>query len=254
MKRLKPNTKNWVILATDNNVIVADAINSLISLPEETTARVLTFDKAAVYDKIDNRKLAQVGFTYVSEDTGEKVLIDGESVPIVRRGPINLAENDRYGFEFTLTFQPSKKWTMNVNFNVYQSIIRGTYKGLVYDSENLNWFIRLNNKYTLPGKVEWQTRISYDGPRIDAVNKREGRFSSNMAFSKDLFKEKASISFNINDLFNTQRRNLESTTPTFYSDSVYRWRVRSYNLSFTYRFNQKKKRSQGGGFGGNFEG
>lgn len=193
-------------------------------------------------------------FTYVSEDTGEKVLIDGESVPIVRRGPINLAENDRYGFEFTLTFQPSKKWTMNVNFNVYQSIIRGTYKGLVYDSENLNWFIRLNNKYTLPGKVEWQTRISYDGPRIDAVNKREGRFSSNMAFSKDLFKEKASISFNINDLFNTQRRNLESTTPTFYSDSVYRWRVRSYNLSFTYRFNQKKKRSQGGGFGGNFEG
>lgn len=65
---LKPNTKNWVILATDNNVIVADAINSLISLPEETTARVLTFDKAAVYDKIDNRKLAQVGFTYVSEE------------------------------------------------------------------------------------------------------------------------------------------------------------------------------------------
>jgi len=194
-------------------------------------------------------------FTYVSEDTGEKVEIDGEEVSVIRRGPINLAENDRYGFEFTLTYRPSKKWNINTNFNVYQSIIRGTYKGLSYDSENLNWFIRLNNKYTLPGKVEWQTRISYDGPRIDAVNRREGRFSSNMALSKDLFKEKASISFNINDLLNTQRRNLESTTPTFHSDSTFRWRVRSYTLSFTYRFNQKKKQPQrGGGFGGGFEG
>jgi outer membrane receptor protein involved in Fe transport len=193
-------------------------------------------------------------FTYVSEDTGEEVIIDGQSVPVIRRGPINLAENDRYGFEFTLTYRPSKKWNMNANFNLYQSIIRGSYKGLSYDSENLAWFVRLNNKYTLPGMVEWQSRLSYDGPRIDAVNKREGRFSTNMAFSKDLFNEKASLSFNINDLFNTQRRNLESTTPTFYSDSYFRWRVRSYNLSFTYRFNQKKKQSQRGSFGNDFEG
>jgi len=192
-------------------------------------------------------------FTFVSEDTGEEVVIDGQSVPVIRRGPINLAENDRYGFEFTLTYSPSKKWNMNANFNLFQSIIRGSYKGLSYDSENLGWFVRLNNKYTLPGNVEWQTRISYDGPRIDAVNRREGRFSSNMAFSKDLFKEKASLTFSINDLFNTQRRNLESTTPTFYSNSYYRWRVRSYNLSFTYRFNQKKKDSQRG-FGNGFQG
>ena len=131
-------------------------------------------------------------FTFVSEDTGEEIVVDGQSVPIIRRGPINLAEDDRYGFEFTLTYRPTKKWNMNANFNLYQSIIKGNYKGLSYDSENLGWFIRLNNKYTLPGNIEWQTRLSYDGPRIDAVNKREGRFSSNMAFSKDLFKEKAS--------------------------------------------------------------
>jgi outer membrane receptor protein involved in Fe transport len=193
-------------------------------------------------------------FTFVSEDTGEEILLDGQNVPVIRRGPINLAENDRYGFEFTLTYTPSEKWNLNANFNFFQSVIRGSYRGLSYDDENLNWFIRLNNKYTLPGAVEWQTRLNYEGPRIDAVNKREARFSTNMAFSKDLFNEKASLSFSINDLFNTQRRNLESTTPTFYSDSYYRWRVRSYTLSFTYRFNQKKKRSQRNGFGNGFDG
>ncbi len=65
---LKPDTKNWVILATDNNIIVSDAINSLISLPEQTTVKLFTFDKGLVYDKIDNRKLAKIGFTYVSDE------------------------------------------------------------------------------------------------------------------------------------------------------------------------------------------
>ena len=193
-------------------------------------------------------------FTYISEDTGDEVVINGESVPVIRRGPINLAEDDRLGFEFTLTYRPSKKWNMNADFNLYRSAVKGNYKGLSYDSENLGWFVRLNNKYTLPRNIEWQTRLSYSGPTVDAINRREGIFSSNVAFSKDLFKEKASITLNINDLFNTQRRNLESNTPTFYSDGYYRWRVRSYSLSFTYRFNQVKKRPKQGQYGSDITG
>ena len=212
-----------------------------------------TFDKVTLNTSFYYNHATDV-FTYVSEDTGEVVVINGESVPVIRRGPINLDEDDRLGFEFTLTYRPLEKWNMNANFNLYRSAIKGNYNGLSYDSENLGWFVRLNNKYTLPGNIEWQTRLSYSGPRIDAVNRREGVFSSNMAFSKDLFNEKASISLNINDLLNTQRRNLESTTPTFYSNGYYRWRVRSISLSFTYRFNQRKKRPQQGKYGSNFSG
>ncbi|WP_245891910.1 PBP1 and LysM peptidoglycan-binding domain-containing protein [Polaribacter glomeratus] len=65
---LKPNTKNWVIIASDSNLIIADVINSLISLPEETTTKVFSFDKSNVYENVDNRKLAKVGFTYVSDE------------------------------------------------------------------------------------------------------------------------------------------------------------------------------------------
>ena len=212
-----------------------------------------TFDKVTLNTSFYYNHATDV-FTYVSEDTGEEVVINGESVPVIRRGPINLAEDDRLGFEITLTYRPLEKWNMNANFNLYRSAIKGNYNGLSYDSENLGWFVRLNNKYTLPGNIEWQTRLSYTGPRVDAVNRREGIFSSNMAFSKDLYNEKASISLNINDLLNTQRRNLESTTPTFYSNGYYRWRVRSISLSFTYRFNQRKKRPQQGKYGSNFSG
>ncbi|MEN8965761.1 MAG: LysM peptidoglycan-binding domain-containing protein [Polaribacter sp.] len=65
---LKPNMKNIVVLTTDDNVIVASAINSLISLPDEVTASVFTFDKISAFNKIDNSKLAQLNFTYVSNE------------------------------------------------------------------------------------------------------------------------------------------------------------------------------------------
>lgn len=65
---LQPNMNNFVVLTTNDAVIVASTINSLISLPEEVRARVFSFDKLNTYNKIDNKKLAQLQFTYVSND------------------------------------------------------------------------------------------------------------------------------------------------------------------------------------------
>ena len=110
----------------------------------------------------------------------------------------------------------------------------------------MSWFARINNKYTLPGKIDWQTRLSYSGPSEDAQNIRKGIFSTDLAFSKDLFKDQASVTFNVSDVFNSRKRQTTSTTPTFLSYSEFQWRERSFNLSFTYRFNQQKKRERNG--------
>jgi len=191
-------------------------------------------------------------FNFISEDTGQTTILNGEEVPIIRRTPINLARNDRFGFEFTLTYNPSRKWRLNGNFNLFQSYNRGEFNGVNFDANNLSWFVRVNNKVTLPGKVDWQTRLSYRGPNEDAQNIRKGLFSANLAFSKDLFKDKASIAFNVSDVFNSRKRQSESFTNTFRSEGEFQWRERTFNLSFTYRFNQKKKRQRGNG-GQNFD-
>lgn len=64
---LKPKEKNIVVLTTDDSIIVASAINSLISLEEDVTVSVFTFDKNSAFNKIDNLKLAKLGFAYVSD-------------------------------------------------------------------------------------------------------------------------------------------------------------------------------------------
>jgi len=186
-------------------------------------------------------------FTFIVEDTGETAIVGGTAIPVIRRSPINLATNDRFGFEFTLTYRPSQKWNLNGNFNLFQSKTSGSFNGVDYGAENVSWFARINNKYTLPGNIDWQTRIFYMGPREDAQNKSKGMFSTDLAFSKDFLNEKASIAFNVSDLFNSRKRQTTSTTSTFRSYSEFQWRQRSFNISLTYRFNQQKKRERNGG-------
>jgi len=184
-------------------------------------------------------------FSFISFDTGNTVDVNGEQVPVIQRGPINLATNDRTGVEFTLTYSPSRKWRVSGNANLFQSETVGTTpNGLSLDNKNTSWFARINNKYTLPASIDWQTSIFYMGPSEDAQNKREGIFTTTMAFSKDLFKEKASLAFNVSDLFNSRKRKSNTFTPTFNSYGEFQWRERSFNLSFTYRFNQQKKRQR----------
>ena len=178
---------------------------------------------------------------------------DFDLVPIIKRGPVNLATNDRFGFEFTLSYRPTKKWSLNGNFNVFQSITRGDFEEQNFDAENLSWFMRLNNKYTLPGEVDWQTRLFYRGPNETAQSISAGVFSTDLAFSKDLFEEKASLAIRVSDLFNSRKRISESFTSNFRSDSEFQWRQRTYTMSFTYRFNQQKNQRQRRGGQGNGE-
>ncbi len=190
---------------------------------------------------------------FVSIDTGETVFVSGQELPVIQRTPVNIATDDRYGFEFNLNYNPTKKWRINSDFNFFKTITKGRFNDTSFDANNVSWSVRLNNKYTLPGKIDWQTNMRYRGPSEDSQNKRKGTFTASLAFSKDLFKDKASIAFNIRDLLDSSLFRGDIETDTFFSTREIQYRGgRTFNLSFTYRFNQKKKRQRNTG-GGDFE-
>lgn len=186
---------------------------------------------------------------FVSRKTGDVVLVDGEEFPVIERGPVNLGNDNRYGFELNVNYSPSRKWRINTDFNIFKFKRDGNFNGIDLSANNLTWRARLSNKVTLPYKIDWQTNLGYRGPSLDAQNDRNGIFSANLALSKDLFKDKASIAFNIRDLFNSAffSNNITAETFTAYQEIQFRG-GRIYNLSFTYRFNQKKKVERSRGF------
>lgn len=189
----------------------------------------------------------------IIEETGEFAEINGVDVPIVERFPINLSTNERFGFELNLSYRKGRNWNINSNFNLYQNKVEGTYNDIVYDNKNVSWSFRLNNKLTLPGKIEWQTRMNVRGPNETAVSKSEGDFSIDLAFSKELFNDNATLSLNIRDLLDQRGWRNETFNENFYNDFEFRWSQRSATLNLTYRFNQKKNQNRRQRRGGNYD-
>jgi outer membrane receptor for ferrienterochelin and colicins len=202
-------------------------------------------------------------FQFVRRESG--LFVGG--TPVIISSPINLATQYRSGFELNLNYSPYKWWKLNSNFNFSRIETQGDYtftsfngNVITQDFNNTasNWSTRLTSKITLPYKIDWQTNGNYEGPQDNAQGRRLGNFAMNLAFSKDVLKDKGTIAFNINDVFNSRKRIMETNIPGLINSyAEMQWRKRQVTLSFTYRFNrlktekEKPKRSQDDG-GGDF--
>lgn len=184
------------------------------------------------------------------------------NIDVLVTSPVNLGVQDRFGFEFTLNYNPFRWWRLNGNFNLYRNETKGDYT--YYDlNNNMNtqnfdnvaysWFSRITSKITLPYKIDWQTNATYRAPEENAQGRSKGVLSANLAFSKDMLKDKGTISVNVSDVFNSRKRISETELLTQNSYSEMQWRERQITLSFTYRFNKPKERERpqrnGGGYG-----
>ena len=199
-------------------------------------------------------------FQFVNEDTGETVILSGDPndpisdlviVPVLRRGPINLSKNKRYGGEASLTFTPNRKIRLNVNFNVYSNEVIGTYNGFIFDAKNVSWSSRFISSINFGKGLSWQNQLFLRGPRVTAQSKSKPLGGLSTAINKDILKEKGSLSFRISDVFNSQKYRSDTFTDTFNSYTEFQWRQPTYILTFTYRLNQKKnQRSRRSGYRG----
>mgnify|MGYP006179604781 FL=1 len=200
----------------------------------------LTFNTSA-YINITNDS-----FQFIRKESG--LFVNG--VPVIVSTPINLANEYRAGFEFNLNYTPYKWWRLNGNFNFFRNETQGTFTYLNYldevvtqnfDNVALTWFARINSKVTLPYKIDWQANATYNAPQTNAQGRSLGVASMNMAFSKDVLKDKGTIALNVSDLFNSRKRIMETNIPNIVNSySEMQWRERQIMLSFTYRFNRKK--------------
>ncbi|WP_405605284.1 TonB-dependent receptor domain-containing protein [Polaribacter sp. Asnod1-A03] len=195
----------------------------------------------------------------------ETRIINDEITNVLVRQPINLASEDRAGFEFTANYNATQKIKLSGSFNFFQFETEGDYSynltdlttGEIttvtqdFDTKSDSWFTRFDAKITLPWDIQSQTRIFYRGPKNDAQNDTEGILSANLAFSKDILKDKGTLVLNVSDLFNSRKYQVSAYSPsredpTNISNQTFQRRMRQISLTFTYRFNQQKKMEKKG--------
>jgi ferric enterobactin receptor len=182
--------------------------------------------------------------------------VDGEG--ITRTQPENLSTENAYGVEVTTSADINKWWRIDFSANIYSEKTRGQLGDLVLASDAFTYNNRLNSKMKFWKDAEFQLRFDYRAPQNTTQGRRKAMTGVDFGLSKDLLQKKATITFNMRDLFNTRKFRNEIFGDSFFMESEFQRRPRQVSLSFNYRINQNKQRQRpdrggdNGGDGGDF--
>ncbi len=187
---------------------------------------------SSVYYQLENDS-----FERIEEYTGAVV----DSIPVTRTIPVNLSTNKRIGAEAGLLYNPTDWLRLNGSFNFFQFETEGEFNDRDYGAKSTSYFGRFSSKVTLPYGIDWQTNAFYRGASENVQGRRDGLFSLDLALSKELFNENATLSLNVRDLLNSRKMRSSTSTEFFDRESEMQWSTRSFSVSFIYRFNQQKR-------------
>ena len=157
---------------------------------------------------------------------------------------INANTTNRYGAEFVLQHKLGPNFNITPSFNLQYRTVKAEVKGLDLSNDGFNWEAQLTADYKIVTKpksifnnLSFQLNGEYESEEVIPQGRRKPEFAVDLAMRKDFLKNnKATITFGINDLFNTQRWGTIYDTETFYQDSYRRWNVRNFRITFSYKF------------------
>jgi outer membrane receptor protein involved in Fe transport len=158
---------------------------------------------------------------------------------LVRLFPMNLAQENSYGFEFNFNYTLMGWLKFNTGLNLFRALTNGTFQGKDLSSDAFSWTNRSTLNATVAKAFRVQASFNYTAPRVNTQGKQLSNYFMDLGISKEFLKGNATVVFNVRDIFNTRRWRSVTDTEEIYAVSNTQWRPRSYQLSFTYRINQK---------------
>ncbi|MGV3604131.1 MAG: TonB-dependent receptor domain-containing protein [Dyadobacter fermentans] len=154
---------------------------------------------------------------------------------------VSLTRYDNVGREFSYGFETdfSQKLFGDVlKINGSGRVFRSEVVSAIAQIDNRTWSYsgNLNAFISLPADFRASAYVNYEGPRAIAQGTRDGVFIANMGIRKDLLEKKATISFNVQDIFLSRNYKSQLNTETYSQSSNWHQTNRLVNVTFQYRF------------------
>jgi ferric enterobactin receptor len=164
--------------------------------------------------------------------------------------PLNIAEENSYGLEFTYSINPTEWMRLNGDLNFFRSIREGGEMAPGLRSDAYSWSGRITSQIEFWKDANLQVRFNYRAPRNTVQGRRKARIFADFGLSKDVLKRRGTLTLSIRDPFNTQKHRYIYEGENFYSEGEHRWRRgQQFSLRFSYRLSdQRQRRRDGEGF------
>lgn len=157
---------------------------------------------------------------------------------------INAGYTNSIGSELTLTKKIGKQFDLTYNIDLQYRTTKASVNGINLGNHGFNIDTKLignykitNAKSSILNNLSMQLTANYEGPEVTPQGKNKQQFFSDFALRKEFLKKNAaSISFSVNDIFNSRKFGNIYDTDDFYQDSYRRWSVRTFRITFSYKF------------------
>lgn len=189
---------------------------------------------------------------YYRHTTGKVERINQVIDGITYLRPENLSTENSYGVEVNLNKEIFNWFKTDGNFNFYKAVVEGNANGEDLSAKTVTMSARVNNQIDLGKKIDLQINGYYRAPVNTPQGRRQSYYTLDLGMSRDIFKERGTIIFNVRNILNSMRWQSETFGENFYYWSEYIWRPRQFSITLDYRLNQNKKKGgrRGGREGG----
>lgn len=166
-----------------------------------------------------------------------------DSTGIAYARPENFASRDDLGVEIIGMANPYKWLNLNGSLNFFRSVTQGELYNKSYNVEDFSWTGRLMARANLKKGLDAQLALNYQGKSKTPQGSRLPNFGADAGISKDVLKNKGTITLNVRDIFGTRKWAFETLEDNFYSKTEFQWSRTMVTVNFNYRINQQKRRA-----------
>nr|WP_233244017.1 outer membrane beta-barrel family protein [Tamlana fucoidanivorans] len=168
----------------------------------------------------------------------------------------NFSNTSAYGFELSSNYRVAKWWSLNGSFDLYSQTQKGITEYLDTDDlpnatpedivreeievDNVIWNLRLFNNFKASKKLSFSLFGLYRGQQKGIQFTRKPMYFVNTGLRYSFMEDdRATFSFNYNDIFNTMQFAFEGRTP-YPSRGDFNWESNTWNIALSYRFGGNK--------------
>lgn len=155
---------------------------------------------------------------------------------IITTTPQNLTRQINSGLELIGRFDLVKALNFTTNVNLYQAKFDGDERFNIPNSSGFSWNANLTANLTVVKNLSVQVRGDYRASEVMAQGKRNAMYGIDGGAKYDFPNKKASLSFNVRDVFNTRRWSMTTEDDFTIVDFQRQMQGTMGNLTFSYRF------------------
>lgn len=180
-----------------------------------------------------------LSYSYVGDAIKDLQVVDNQT-KITANLKANLQANNNTSLYITYVSQFFKIWDFNISAGSSLNSYRFDYLNQTVEVKQLAATASMNSHFKLSN--QWYADLNFYGStKVTYGNQINLPFYTvGMGLGKSLWKDKAALALNVNDIFFSSVQKGEANYGNYQSDYSSRYDSRSFRLSFNYRFGNSK--------------